>query len=285
MNYALAYQNLSYEIFNYINNLYTIIIYKNEECLNTYIEQDKINITKIDFKACYELLQEHYSLIEDNIIVILIDIYRQNQSPYTFYNFYHPITGEILNSTNICFNLKINKTVNLLKLRIENIEEQKKLISQGINIFNSSFPFFNDICFHFESPNGKDVPMKERVLKYFPNIKLCDDGCVNKGIDEKKYEAKCECTFSNIINNNLINNAFTGEVIEIVREINIEVLKCYRDVFKFNYFKKNYGGIIVLILILIQGILNIIYFCKDLIIIKQFTLGLINSYYFFIIKL
>ena len=168
---------------------------------------------------------------------------------------------------------------------MENIEDHKKLISQGINIFNSSSPFFNDICFHFESPNGKDVPLKERILTYFPNIKLCDDGCQNRGIDREKYEVICECTFSNIINNNLINNVFTGEVIEIVREMNIEVLKCYQDVFKFEYFKKNYGGIMILVLILIQGIINIIYFCKDLIKIKKFTFGLINSYYFFYHKM
>ena len=194
-------------------------------CCFRYIKQERINITKIDFKECYDLLLENYTLTEKNIIVILIDIYRQHQAPYTYYNFYHPETGQKLDSKNICSNSKVNKTINLFSMDVDNVEEKKNLISQGINIFNSSSPFFHDICFHFESPNGKDVPLKERILLFYPNIKLCDEGCVYKGIDENKYEVTCECTFSNIINNDLINNAFTGEIINTIGEMNIEVLK------------------------------------------------------------
>ena len=284
-DYALEHQNLNYEIFNYKNTKYNFIIYKNEDCLNTYIKQERINITKIDFKECYDLLLENYTLTEKNIIVILIDIYRQHQAPYTHYNFYHPETGQKLDSKNICSNSKVNKTINLFSMDVDNVEEKKNLISQGINIFNSSSPFFHDICFHFESPNGKDVPLKERVLLFFPNIKLCDEGCVYKGIDENKYEVICECTFSNIINNDLINNAFTGEIINTIGEMNIEVLKCFKDVFKFEYFKTNYGGIIILILIFIQIILNILYFIKNSTNIKKFTIGLINAYFYYYNKL
>ena len=82
--YVIEHQNLNNEIYNYKNKNYNCILFKNEECLNYYLEKNEINITKVDFKKCYDLLKTHYSLIKDNIVVILIDIYRQNQSPYIY---------------------------------------------------------------------------------------------------------------------------------------------------------------------------------------------------------
>ena len=51
------------------------------------------------------------------------------------------------------------------------------------------------------------------------------------------------------------------------------------NVFKLEYFKKNIGSIIILILIFIQIILNIIYLRKNVYEIRKFTFGLISSYF------
>lgn len=279
LKYALEHQNLNYEIYNYVNAMYNFIIYKNEDCLNKYLTQGRINITKIDLTACYDLLMEYYHFPERNIIVTLIDIYRQYQSPYTYYNFYHPETGVKLEAKEICLNSKVNKIFKVLSFDMDHKEAKKNLLSQGVDLFNSSSRFFSDLCYHYDSPNGKDIPLKERITLFFPNIKICDEGCISKGINYEKYEAACECTFINIINSKLINNAFTGEIIEIYHEMNIEVFKCYKDIFKFNYFIKNYGSIIILILLITQIILNFIYFYKNVFQIRKFTLGLINSYF------
>ena len=37
------------------------------------------------------------------------------------------------------------------------------LTDQNINVFNLSDEFFTDICYCFESPNGKDIPLKDRI--------------------------------------------------------------------------------------------------------------------------
>ena len=242
--------------------MYNFIIYKNEDCLNKFMNQERIAITKIDLKECYNLLMDYYHFTERNIIVTLIDIYRQYQSPYTYYNFYHPETGVKLNAKEICYNSKVNKMFKVLSFDMDDKVAKKNLLSQGVDLFNSSSRFFSDLCYHYDSPNGKDIPLKERITLFFPNIKICDDGCENKGINFEKYEAECQCTFINIINNKLINNAFTGEIVEIYHEMNIEVIKCYKDIFKFKYFIKNYGSMIILILLITQIILNFIYFYK-----------------------
>ena len=61
--------------------------------------------------------------------------------------------------------------------------------------------------------------------------------------------------------------------------MNIEVIKCYKDIFKFKYFIKNYGSMIILILLITQIILNFIYFYKNVSQIRKFTLSLINSFF------
>jgi len=278
LKYANDHQNLNHEIYNYANKMYNFIIYKDEHCLNKYLTQERINITKIDLKTCYDLLIDHYNFTERNIIILLIDIYRQNQSPYTYYNFYHPETGVKLEAKNICYNSKVNKKFKVLSFDMDKKAAKKILLSQGVDIFNASSRFFSDLCYPYESPNRKDIPLKERVSLFYPNIKICDEGCISKGINFEKYEAECECTFINIINNKLINNEFTGEIVEIYHEMNVEVIKCYKDIFKYKYFIKNYGSMIILILLIPQIILTFIYFYKNVSEIRKFTLGLINSY-------
>ena len=39
---------------------------------------------------------------------------------------------------------------------------------------------------------------------------------------------------------------------EVLNNLNVEVLTCYKDVFDFNYFKKNIGGFIVIGLFIIE---------------------------------
>ena len=52
-----------------------------------------------------------------------------------------------------------------------NIDKVFKLNEKSINIYNSSDPFFNDICFIFAFENNdKDVTLKDRKNEYYVNI-------------------------------------------------------------------------------------------------------------------
>ena len=45
--------------------------------------------------------------------------------------------------------------------------------------------------------------------------------------------------------------------------MNVEVIKCYKDLFKYKYFIKNYGGMIIIGLLITQIILTFIYFYRN----------------------
>ena len=73
------------------------------------------------------------------------------------------------------------------------------MCNKGIDIFDPNCPFFNDICYPFESEYNTDIPLKERRKEMFQNVSLCDTGCTYKGYDCKTNIVKCECKIKEII--------------------------------------------------------------------------------------
>ena len=130
------------------------------------------------------------------------------------------------------------------------------MIKQDINIFNLSDPFYTDICFPFDSPINKDITLKDRILTFYPNITLCESGCEYKAMNLTDMTALCKCKFNDIINNELIKdnvfiNSITNEIVEIITQSNLEVLKCYKYI--FINFQKSIGGFISFAAILFQS--------------------------------
>ena len=138
------------------------------------------------------------------------------------------------------------------------------LINQNINIFDPEDDFYTDLCFYFISPIKKDISLKDRLEAFYPNITLCDSGCKNIGVNFTTKSAICECKYNDILNNDISNNDLLGdstsEILEIVENSNIEVLKCLFKAFK--HIKKNMGVIIfyhLLFLLLFLPFFSIVY--------------------------
>ena len=93
---------------------------------------------------------------------------------------YNPNSTDKININEICANETLTAQKDL-KEQLKNSEDFRsleELTNQGIDIFNSQSNFYTDICFHFKSPlDGKDIPVKDRVKLFFPNVTLCDEGC------------------------------------------------------------------------------------------------------------
>ena len=168
-----------------------------------------------------------------------------------------------------------------------NYELLLSLTNQDINVFNLSNEFYSDICYHFDSPTNKDITLKDRLLEFYPNVTLCDSSCHNIGVNLTTMTAICQCQFIDIMNsefikdNFLIKNTFK-ELLETISQSNIEVLKCYKYIFK--YFKNSYGGFIVIFFILIQIILTIIFLNGDLFKTKKYIYNFTQSYIYYLLE-
>ena len=254
----------------------TIYIYKNNDCSNISPEKPLI-----DFGECYNIIKEKYNIDKDEDLIIA-KVQLDNASG-SAYGFYHPYTLEKLDSSP-CDNSKI---IVQEYIEIEKLEDSKEklilnLIHQGINVFNISDRFYTDICYHYESPNGKDVPIKARITAFFPNVTLCDDGCENVGVDIQIMKAKCECKFIDLVNIDLISNNLYGQtiqdIIEVISELNIAVVKCFKDIFNKDYFIKNTGGFIIIFLFVLQLICFIKYSIDGLYYIRKYIFDLSQSF-------
>ena len=94
--------------------------------------------------------------------------------------------------------------------------------------------------------------------------------------------AKCECKFIDLVNIDLFKNNLYGkairEIFEVIGELNIAVVKCFKDIFNKDYFIKNTGGFIIFSLFVGQVICFIKYIIHGLYYIRKYIINLTQSY-------
>jgi hypothetical protein len=192
--YAKEFEYTSKHISIFKNEVYSIMLYRKAEC----ITELGLPMPEIDFGTCYEKVQRNYSIHDPLLIAIIDKKSNKKNNPITSYSFYHPTTGQKLDSQNVCKEDVIIVKENIKSLLNNSVSDMDSLLfltGQNIDIFNKSSGFYHDICYHFESPCDKDVALNDRLLVYYPNITLCDSGCTNSGVNLTTMTALCECKF------------------------------------------------------------------------------------------
>ena len=281
-NYASHFKSTNNKVLLYKNNIYSILLYKNKECLKNY----DTGIPEINFDKCYINVQTHFEIEENLIIAIITKKYSDNDYPKIIsFSLHEPKLGGALEIEMLCSNDNILVNENL-KNKLKNQNEYdlfKFLTDQNIDIFNLSSNFYTDICFHFKSPIDKDISLKDRVLLFFPNITLCENGCHMKGVDTETFKSICECKLNNLINKNVLENNLLyktqlGEFEEMLKQTNLEILKCYKDISNSKYISSNLGAFIILFLIITLIICSIIYCSKNLYLIRKYIFNITDKF-------
>ena len=271
-------------ISSYLNKDYNIIIYKEQNC----ISELSLEFPEVNFQSCYTKVQQAYNINEKLIIVIVAK--KGGKTPSTFYSFYHPLSGSKLDAENICKEETIVVKESLTSILNKNdtyYETQTSLTSQGINIFDINDPFYTDICYDFDNPMKKDIPLNDRIKTIFPNVSLCDPGCQYKGINLEDMTSTCDCKFNDIANNNaikdnaILDEAFGG-VFDLISSSNILVFKCFKYMFK--HFSRSIGGWICLGLILTDISMALVYFLFEAIKGSKYLYNITKSYISYIKK-
>ena len=276
--YAKSYNYTDNHLSYYEDEANSILLYKNPKI----IKSSGLKVPDIDFGDCYKEVQKAYN-ITNNLIVAIVDKKIKN-NPSTFYLFFHPETGIKLEVGDICNNksIQINENLDsLLDEKSDNFELQKALTKQGINIFDINDPYYKDICYDFDNPKKRDMALKDRIKETYVNVTLCDDGCINTGIDLINNVATCDCKFNDVTNNDLIHeNAaleyLVGELFDIVNSSNILVMKCYKYILR--YFTRSIGGIIILIILALCMVFSVIFFSYELNRMKRYIFSLTEKY-------
>ena len=272
----------------YKNKDYTITIYIKNKC----ILELGLGIPEIDFGSCYEKMKNNEESNNGELIIAIIDkkIDTKNTRKVIKYGMFSPLTGNYLNSEEICREDKIT-IVNTIEEKLAeakvNIDTIREFVNEGIDIFNMTSPFYNDICFQYNSK--KDIALKDRIFEYFPNRTLCEEGCDLKGINMTSITAICECFYSESkkeenLKDKVMDQAQIGILEEMISKSNIYVIKCISLVLETNNFKKCYGGFFILGLFIIELIFTIIYCKKNIYSINKYIFCITNKYISHLLK-
>ena len=223
------------------------------------------NSTYIDVKECEDALRNFSNIPSSKLLTIFQmevdnndDQSLVNQVEYQIYD-----DNKKLLDLSVCDNIDIKVTYACKEDKIEEIESANYFKDMGIDIFNISDDFFNDIC-HPYSESDNDVVLKDRIKYLYKNFSLCNDGCMYNGIDLDNKTISCNCKVKKSnITLEMINSTLK-KLDEINVDSNFALIKCYNLVFSSKNKSKNVGFWIFLFLILAHVPLLTWFFYKGL---------------------
>ena len=223
------------------------------------------NIT-INLGQCEYILKDYYNISKNDSLYILKLIYKEMgmKIPKVEYEVYYPL-------------LNIN---NLTKLNLTLCQGTKIQISIPVKIndiidkYNAESGYYNDFCYKANSEYGTDIILKDRRNEFVnKNMTLCEEKCSLINYDYNKEKAKCSCNIKLNITENFdvkFNKTdFFRSFIDIKNIANLNVLKCYKIVFKINNLKRNYGFFIISFIFLLYYITLFIFRFKSYYILKK----------------
>ena len=177
--------------------------------------------------------------------------------PKIEYALYYPLYGQDLIELNMSkcegINVDISIPVNL---------------TEDIDKYNTSSDYYNDICSNAKSKSGTDITLNDRKNEFINNnMTLCEEDCNLIEYNEITKKVKCNCKIK--VNLPIIEgvkfdkNKLLKQFTDISKIINIQLLKCYKNVFKFKSLIKNYGFLFYLFMFLFQLICLFIFYLKS----------------------
>lgn len=218
---------------SYRTDYFTVQIFKNATSAinNDYSIQN--NLPVVDFSPCEKKIRETLK-IPDNIAIPVGKINwdptltNSNNIGDVSYIFYNPYTGERINQSEICKDVKIKVkfATNTTSINATLVEIFK---NQSINILDTSSDFYNSRCFSFSNNTGEsDVTLNDRRSLIYPNTSIaCSAGCQFSGLDANNYTI-CDC-----YNTNETQAILENAILSALSESNIDIFVCYSNAFDY----------------------------------------------------
>ena len=146
----------------------------------------------------------------------------------------------------------------------DDLDDIVEFFNMGINVFNITEPFFNDLCIHYER-NKADYVLEDRIEFFYQNYSLCNSSCNLSQIYMENYSYSCVCwpeveedsshhkkEHSMELDEHFSLEGLSQEMGDIFIESNLEVIKCFFTILKDKVILNNYGFVITTLLLVIQ---------------------------------
>ena len=246
------------------------------------------NLCSVNFTNFFK--QINYKVGEKNYIIIGLIEHKNENIPINFINYFFFIYNDNYNIFSLLKNLnvtsnKIDVTYPLYNFENQEIDKKystnlidtiKKLHSfdSDIIFYDKDNKIFNDICYTFSSNKYSDMTIEDRINEYLIQLSLCENNCtLIELLNKEEYQnprSLCQCQFKNEIILSNDNYTFIHEIIKIKKVLNINALKCVKEVFSSKKLAKNFiFWIFIPILIILIIIFIKIIFCTKIALERQ----------------
>ena len=241
--------------------------------------------TSIDFRECEQRLREYYNLSANSTLsVFQTELTSSNERTLTNKVQYTVYLVDEENSTqlnlSICENQKIQINYQIKNDTNFDIQKFSKFEDIGIDILNSSDPFFNDICYTY-TDGSSDVILTDRINEIYQNYSLCDSGCEYEGLNATTGTVSCSCNVTSEDSDDDDDTASNLKSIflSLFSDSTIGVIQCYKNVFTYSK-KSNIGFWIFLVLVIGHIPLYVWFFMKGNSKIKSYIIGEMEKFHY-----
>ena len=140
--------------------------------------------TSIDFKDCEAKLREYYNLNSTSVLSVFQTETTSSNNKSLTNKVQYVVYDENNNLLNlsVCEGQKISISYAIREDSDFSLTRYAKFEELGVDILNSSDPFFNDICYSY-SNGSSDMILSDRISDIFQNYSLCDSGCEYQGLN------------------------------------------------------------------------------------------------------
>ena len=245
--------------------------------------------TYIDFQSCEAKLREEYNLDESHVLsVFQTQTTNTNEKSITNkvqYVVYDENNNEL--DLSVCNDEKIKINYALRNDTTLDTTKLKSFGDKGIDILNSSHPFFNDICFSYSTDEGSDMVLKDRISDVYQNFSICDSGCEYESVNTEQMTVACSCSVSNNIDSDSDESEDTGTnfkniLLNLFEDSTFGVIKCYNLVFNVSNKSNNIGFWLFTIIIVIHLPLYIRFFDKGISPIKEYIVNEMTKFHYYV---
>lgn len=221
------------------------------------------NISTIDLGKCEEKLKEINGIPQsEGLLLFKIDINREdqvtNQVEYAVYS----MKGEKLDLSE-CQDEKIKINVPINENSGIDFEKASLGVKYGYDIFNSSDPFYNNVCTPFKTTHGTDIIIEDRKKDFYQSVPFCETGCEYQGVDVELKRVNCDCNIKKELQvdaSTFSINKIADSFKNVISYSNLRVVICYKFPFNASNLVENIGSWIMIILGILEIVMIFLYF-------------------------
>ena len=107
--------------------------------------------------------------------------------------------------------------------------------------------------------------MSDRGTEFYPNISLCNDGCVYTNVDFESERFVCECDIIEDEEKEEEEEEYNDKCSESEEYICLKLLLCYKNLFTLDGIKNNVGFYMLMIILISYCISLLIMFFDEIV--------------------